>query len=159
MPEAQIPGYLYDAFRRIDRSPPTGGPTFLERQATGQVTVLYGITPTYATSKLSGTNNSELDVLVEDDVGEAVLRGSLSSATRSRIRVIPVGSHSAVVRHIAVRATERGDRAVCAILDGDQRTRKQGLVKTFIEAFEVRNSVLDQKRKEWCEPRIEFLPG
>jgi hypothetical protein len=58
-----------------------------------------------------------------------------------------------------VRATERGDRAVCAILDGDQRTRKKGLVKTFIEAFEVRNSALDQRRGEWLEPRIEFLPG
>jgi hypothetical protein len=33
------------------------------------------------------------------------------------------------------------------------------LVKTFIEAFEVRNSGLDQRRKEWLEPRIEFLPG
>jgi hypothetical protein len=138
---------------------PPEGRIFLERQDTGHVTVLSGITPAYATSKLAGTQNPELDVLVEDEVGEAMLRGALSNATRSRIRVIPVGSHAAVVRHIAVRVTERGDRAVCALLDGDQRPRKPGVVKTFLEAFEVRSSELDQGRKAWFEPRIEFLPG
>jgi len=138
---------------------PPEGRLFLERQEMGHVTVLSGITPAYATSKLAGTNHPELDVLVEDDVGDAVLRGALSNSMRSRIRVIPVGSHSAVARHVAMRATEGGDRAVCAILDGDQRTKKRDLVRTFIEAFEVRDSTLDQRRRAWLEPRIEFLPG
>jgi hypothetical protein len=138
---------------------PPEGRLFRERKETGQVTVLYGITPTYATSKLAGTNHPELDVLVEDDVGDAVLRGSLRNSTRSRIRVIPVGSHAAVVRHLAMRATEGGDRVVCAILDGDQRAKKRDMVKTFIETFEIGDSALGHRRRVWLEPRIEFLPG
>jgi hypothetical protein len=138
---------------------PPEGRLFLERRGSGKLEVLAGLSREFATSKLAGRSIKELDILVEDEVAEAVVRGALGSDARSRVRILAVGSHDMVLRYLAMRVTERGDRGACALLDGDQRGKMSGLEDAFIRSFEKRNDDLDKKRLDWLADHLGFLPG
>ena len=67
---------------------PPEGRIFLEHIGSSTY-VIPGISPAYATGKLTGRLNSELEVLVEDDSAKLILETCLTSELRSRIKILP----------------------------------------------------------------------
>lgn len=141
--------------RILDSLPPEGR-IFLEKTGSN-VSVIPGISSTFASGKLSGDQNVELDILVEDDVAQMIVEASLNTEVRSRVKVLPVGSSIAVMRHLAARYKEQRHPEVCAILDGDKSTSRADHIKAFLSAVESpKNKTETQK---WAETRLSFLPG
>jgi predicted ATPase len=139
----------------LDSLPPEGR-IFLERVGDA-VSVIPGISSAFATGKLSGDPNVELDVLVEDEVAQMLVEGALDTEIRSRVKVLPVGSSIAVMRHLAARYKEQRNPEVCAILDGDKSNSKSEQIKAFLNAVE--NLKEKSEIQEWVEKRLIFLPG
>ncbi|MBM0743374.1 AAA family ATPase [Phormidium sp. CLA17] len=134
---------------------------FLERSGVETV-IIPGISPAYATGKLSGRRNVELDILVEDEAAKLILETVLDKELRSRTHVLPIGSAAAVMRHLAARYKETKHKKdkileVCVFLDGDKSSKKIEQINLFIKALE--NPTEQQKSKEWVEERLLFLPG
>lgn len=128
----------------------------LERQA-ATVKVIPEISAQYAAGLMSGICQAELDVLCEDDIAKDILSLALPNELRSRVRVVPIGSAAAVVRHLAARYKEDSACAACGFLDGDKGLKKQEHVNLFLKTLE---KVRDQQEATlWIENRLEFLPG
>jgi len=100
---------------RILECLPPEGRAYLERVG-DTIHVLPGISPAYATGKLSGRPSAELDILVEDDSAKMIVETCLTSELRSRIKVLPIGSSAAVMRHMAARYKENRSPEVCVLL-------------------------------------------
>lgn len=132
---------------------PPEGRMFIESSASG-ISVIPGISSKFASGKLSGKNSSELTVYVEDAVAAQLLAAVLQMEQRSRIDIVPIGSHAAVVSAMAARFKDARLGAAICFLDGDQRAAKRAHVKKFIGACESRDGA-----KEWFEARLFFLPG
>jgi predicted ATPase len=141
--------------RILDSLPPEGR-IFLEKIG-DNVSAIPAISSKFATGKLSGNPNIELDVLVEDEVAQSLIEVGLDVEIRSRVKVLPIGSSIAVMRHLAARYKEQRDLEVCAILDGDKATSKPDHIKAFLNAVE--NIKEKAELQEWVEKRITFLPG
>lgn len=141
---------------RILESLPPEGRIFLERVGP-KTNVIPGISSAYATGKLSGRKNTELDILVEDEAAETILEAILDPELRQRTRVLPIGSSIAVMRHLSARYREGRTTEICAILDGDKSSERAHHVKEFCNALE---QVKDQTAiDEWANSRLDFLPG
>jgi predicted ATPase len=141
---------------RILECLPPEGRIFLEK--TGDSTaVIVGISPDYATGKLSGRDAIEVDVLVEDGVAEMMIEACLSTEQRSRVEIMDIGSDATVMRHLAVRCKENRAPKVCAILDGDKRSSLDTQIRSFMSALESCDD--EDEVKKWAKDRIEFLPG
>lgn len=142
----------------IDSVPPKGR-IFLEFK--GEKTmVIPGISSAYATGKLSGKHSKVLDILVEDEVAKLIIEAAIDSNIRKQINIIPIGSHSAVMRHLAARFVEKdfSNTNVCVILDGDQISKETQQIKHFEDALEQKHN-LQIDIKQWCRDRLYFLPG
>jgi len=135
---------------------PPEGRIFLERVGK-DVGILPGISPAYATGKLSGRPNIELDVLVEDDAAKLIVATALSPELRERVEVRPIGSATAVMRHLAARYKEARSPEVCVLLDGDQSSDVSELIKGFLKALESHAD--EEIIQKWVEKRLGFLPG
>ena len=141
---------------RILRAIPPEARIHLEKQVT-VVKVIPEISADYAAGLMSGVKEAELDVLCEDDIAQDVLSLALPNELRSRVRIIPIGSAAAVVRHLAGRYKEDRVRPVCGFLDGDKGLKKQDHVNLFLKTLE---KVADQNEATlWIENRLGFLPG
>ncbi len=143
----------------IINSIPPKGRIFLEFK--GEKTIaIPEISSNYATGKLSGNPSKLLDVLVEDEVAKSIIETAIDPKIRKQINIIPIGSHSAVMRHLAARFVERdfNHKKVCVILDGDQQTDKQQHIKIFVKSIEQKHNQ-EINIEEWCEKRLFFLPG
>lgn len=140
---------------------PPEGRIFLERTGS-KTSVIPGISPTYATGKLSGRPNVELDILVEDEAAKLIVETVLDNDLRSRTKVLPIGSATAVMRHLGAKYKEiihKKNKAieVCVLLDGDQLSKKTEHIKEFLKTLE--NPTEQQDAKDWVEKRLTFLPG
>ena len=128
----------------------------LEKQVT-TVKVIPEISAEYAAGLMSGISQAELDVLCEDDIAKDILSLALPNELRSRVRIVPIGSAAAVVRHLAGRYKEDAARPVCGFLDGDKGLKKQEHVNLFLKTLE---KVANQNEAAlWIENRLGFLPG
>lgn len=146
---------------RILECLPPEGRVFLERTGS-EIIVIPEIPPAYATGKLSGRLNVELDILVEDDAAKLILETVLDKDLRSRTQVLPIGSAAAVMRHLGAKYKEimhNKDRAieVCVFLDGDKSSKKAEQIHQFLKALETPTD--QQQAKDWVEKRLTFLPG
>lgn len=120
--------------------------------------VINGISPAYATGKLSGENSKELDIYVEDNLAKALLSSSLDCALRERVQVIPIGSHAAVVNQFAARKQQpTGMAMIC--MDGDQRTEHGKHRKAFLSRVEPSNSEQQKENEIWFDSRACYLPS
>jgi predicted ATPase len=137
----------------LDQIPPEGR-IFLEKHGDKTI-VIPGITSSYAAGKLSGQSNSELDILVEDETAQTILENCLSNELRHRVKIIPIGSSVAVVRHMAARYKDKTDAEVCVFLDGDKRSSQKSHISEFLKALEK----ADDTAEQWIEKRLMFLPG
>jgi predicted ATPase len=134
---------------------------FLERTGT-ETDIIPGISPAYATGKLSGRSNAELDILVEDEAAKLMLETVLDKELRLRTKVLPIGSAAAVMRHLAARYKEArhkkdGAVEVLVFLDGDKSSKKTEQINQLIKAVE--NPTEQQEVKDWVDKRLLFLPG
>ncbi len=142
----------------IDSVPPEGR-NFLEFKGAKTI-VIPEVSSSYATGKLSGKNSKTLDILVEDEVAKLIIEAAIDTDIRKQINIIPIGSHLAVMRHLAARFVEKSfsNNNVCAILDGDQLLQKEQQLKHFKDALEQKHNV-EIDVKKWCKDRLSFLPG
>jgi predicted ATPase len=140
---------------------PPEGRIFLERTG-DEIAVIPEISPAYATGKLSGRPNAELNILVEDGEAKLIVETALDKELRSRTTVLRIGSAAAVMRHLAGKYKEAkhnsGNKVeVCVFLDGDKLSTKSEQIKQFINALE--NPTEQKESKDWVEKRLLFLPG
>lgn len=135
---------------------PPEGRIFLDRVG-DSTQVIPCISTAYATGKLSGRPNIELDVLVEDEAARLIVEIALPTEVRSRVNVMPVGSSTAVMRHLAARHRENRPPEVCVLLDGDKRQSRETQVGQFLSAIERSND--QEETRTWAEERLGFLPG
>ena len=112
--------------------------------------------PAFAAGKLSGKRNAELDIYVEDEVAEDTVNSVLTNNIKDRVNVRPIGSAAAIIRHLSARYKDQDVREACAIFDGDQRTKKQSLLKSFLNNLESSRST---EEEDWIKKRLTFLPG
>ena len=142
----------------IDSIPPEGR-IFLEFKGSKTI-VIPEVSSNYATGKLSGKNNKIIDVLIEDEVAKLIIEAALDPETRKQINIIPIGSHSAVMRHLAARFIERdfSNNKVCVILDGDQSSLAKQQIKHFKDALEQKHNI-EIDIEQGCKDRLSFLPG
>lgn len=141
---------------RILECLPPEGRLFIEK-INDEVKVIPEISSTFASGKLRGKSESELDIFVEDNVAKGLVESGLTNDLRSRINVNEIGSASAVLRQMAARYKEAKAKEACIVLDGDQSSKKQEHIRTFLNALE---STKDEAAAlNWIEQRIFFLPG
>ncbi|WP_420640465.1 ATP-dependent nuclease [Candidatus Leptofilum sp.] len=134
---------------------------FLERFG-NYTKVLYGVSSTYATGKLSGRSLAELDIFVEDEVAQAILESTLSNDLRSRINILPIGSAGAIIQQMASRYRERKAKIslpACAILDGDQANLEGKHLNTLNKRLESPNDETKKTVNQWAQSHISYLPG
>lgn len=148
---------------RIIESLPPEGRIFIERIG-DQTNIIPGISPAYATGKLSGRPNVELEIIVEDDAAKLILETVLDKELRSRTKVLPIGSATAVMRHLGAKYKENihkqdGIIELCVLLDGDQESKKSEHIRQFLNSLEKLNDTEKEEAKEWVEKRLIFLPG
>jgi hypothetical protein len=103
-----------------------------------------------------------LDILVEDEVAKSILEIALAEQLHVSVRILPIGSAAAVMQHLAmrykdVRYLKNNVVEVCACLDGDMLSNKQGQIKQFMNALE--NPYERQLARSWWNERVLFLPG
>ena len=134
---------------------PPEGRIFLDKIG-NKVHVLPEISPAFAAGKLSGKRNAELDIYVEDEVAKDIVNSILANNIKDRVNVISIGSAAAITRQLAARYKDQEVRDACAIFDGDQRTKEQSLVKSFLKNLESSGST---KVEDWVKERLTFLPG
>jgi predicted ATPase len=128
----------------------------LEKES-GVVKVIPEISADYAAGLMSGVKQAELDILCEDDIAQDILSLALPNELRSRVRIVPIGSTAAVVRHLAARFKEDPKKPVCGFMDGDSGLKKQEHVNLFLKTLE---KVADPNTATlWIENRLGFLPG
>lgn len=126
---------------------------FLEES--GKVTE--GISVDYAAGRLSGNPEAVVDILVEDEVAQSIIKHSLQTELRSRVRVLPIGSAAAVIRHLAAKRRDPHARETIVFLDGDMESKKESFCKQFENALESSGRVAEDR--DWLSLRMGFLPG
>lgn len=141
---------------RILEALPPEGRIYLERVA-DRTLVMPGVSSEFATGRLSGRNRMELDILVEDEVSKQIVEAALPSALRARVGVLPVGSATSVMIHLATRYKEPGSKNACVLLDGDKRQSEAEQIKAFLSIVESENS--RPAAREWAKKRLGFLSG
>lgn len=98
-----------------------GDARFYIENVGGKSRITPGVSSDFAFSKMSAKNGLELDILVEDDVAEAILLAALPAGTRSRVRILIVGSAAALARQLAAQYIRKETKPILAVFDGDQR--------------------------------------
>jgi hypothetical protein len=103
-----------------------------------------------------------LDILVEDEVAKSIVEMALAKHIRVPLRILPIGSATAVMQHLAIRYKQaRYQRnnfpEVCSFLDGDMFSHRQGQIKQFMN--ELENPYERQLAQDWANERLLFLPG
>lgn len=135
---------------------PPEGRYFLER-ISNTTQVIPEISSAFATGKLSGRVNVELDILVEDESAGLIVETCLNQELRSRVQILPIGSSAAVMRHLAARYKESRPPEVCVLLDGDKSQTAKDQITQFLKAVE--KSTNQEAAQRWAEKRLNFLPG
>ena len=99
-----------------------------------------------------------MDILVEDDIAETILRLGMPHHLRERVRVVPIGSSGAVLCGLATKYLEGSDNCIC-VLDGDKRNENARSVSLFKSYVEGRFRESDQEATTWIGERLAYLPS
>ncbi len=141
----------------LDSLPPEGR-KFIETYDRKTV-ITTGISSTYASGILSGENTDEMVILVEDEVGETIMREILPASVRNRVRVCPIGSDQAVLRQLAAHFREK-DYSCIAYLDGDKRSYQRDAKLKVKNHLERRyNEMHETDFDAWLDDHLSYLPG
>lgn len=101
---------------------PSDGRFYIENVG-NKTRITPGVSSQFAFSKMSARPGLGLDILVEDDVAEAILLAALPANLRSRISITIVGSATALARQLAAQYIRKGTKPVLVVFDGDQAPR------------------------------------
>ena len=96
-------------------------------------------------------------LLVEDDVATSFLINIFPKNIRERVKILIVGSHVVVLKHMAVHYKEN-NRNFIAFLDGDQRTRKLSAIKEVRSEF-IQEDGQWEDFNQFMQERVNYLPG
>lgn len=121
----------------------------------GVTVITEGIAPDFAMAKMGAIENKELEVMLEDGVAADILLFALPTCIRQRIRIVSVGSASALSRQIAAAYARDETRNILAIFDGDQRQLENDNLNHAKDMAEL----TDADFEEWFKARITYLPG
>ena len=130
---------------------------FIERVG-GQTVVQCGISADFACGKMGRVGDKELDVFVEDEVAERIVRAYLPRELRQRCRIIKVGSADSIVRLMASRVIEDRRNCIC-VFDGDQRKRLEEHIRNVRSYCDGELSERADEIEEWARNSAFFLPG
>lgn len=136
---------------------PPEGRIFIKRSDT-KTDIIPKISPEYAFGKLSGTRSEELSVFVEDEVGQAFIDNILPQSLRERVKIMPVGSDQAVLKHMAVHYREE-DKSFITFLDGDKRTQHTDALKKIKAHLEGRLECDEEEFISLMTARLNYIPG
>lgn len=114
-----------------------------------------GIAPEFAMSKMGASELKELTLLLEDGVAADILAFALPTSLRQRVRLISVGSASALSRQLAAAYARKEDRPLLAVFDGDQRK----LFKDNLAHARNMAELTDDGFDKWFAERVAYLPG
>jgi hypothetical protein len=128
---------------------------FYLEQVSGKSRITPGISSEFAFSKMSAINGLELDILVEDDVAEAILLAALPANIRSRVKIQNVGSATALARQLAAHYIRRNGKKMFAIFDGDQ----QGKHSTNFSHAKNMAEKVKEDFGDWYTIHSGYLPG
>ena len=121
----------------------------------GKTRTTAGISPNFAFSKMGAEDHQELDIYVEDAVAKSLIEAILPAVKRTRVRIIIIGSASAISRQLASLWIRGEDRPVVAIFDGDQRTKR-------IQNMTHAKNMAEQSSvdfENWFDSHSAYLPG
>lgn len=138
---------------------PPEGRVFIE--TVGEDTRVFpGISADYACGRMGRSDPRKLDILVEDEVAEAIVQASLSLAQRERVRILPIGSHSSLQRVMAARFLEGRGQCLC-LPDGDRRNTADSFCSGVARQCDGVHSVAAEQAKirDWARDHLDFLPG
>lgn len=138
---------------------PPEGRVFIE--TVGENTRVFpGISADYACGRMGRSDPRKLDILVEDEVAEAIVQASLSLAQRERVRILPIGSHGSLQRVMAARYLEGREQCLC-LPDGDRRSTADSFCSGVAKLCDGGHSAAAEQAKirDWARDHLEFLPG
>lgn len=124
----------------------------------GKTFITPGISAEFACGKMGKPDAHELDIFVEDRIAGEILQAAFPVSVRKRVKIKPIGSHTAVVRQLSSRWLEKIDNCLC-VLDGDQNGK---IESAKILASKTREASTDEVKDQiykWVSDRILYLPG
>ena len=133
---------------------PPDGRKYLEKVKTSTL-LTDGISPDFAMSKMGSSDTKELTILVEDGMAQDIISHSLPTELRQRVKIVAVGSSSALARQLAAAYARDEDRKILAIFDGDQRQQESVNFKHAKEMAEL----VESDFEKWLADRVTYLPG
>lgn len=128
---------------------------FFVESINGKTKITESISSDFAFAKLSAISGQELDLLVEDDVAEAILRAVLPAKIRNRLTIKVIGSASALSRQLAAIYVRGEGKPVLSIFDGDQRKKESD---NLTHAKKMAENVTEDFGA-WFESKVLYLPG
>lgn len=123
----------------------------------GRSSILKGISPEFAFSKLSAESSNELTLLVEDTVAKSIVQSVIPKILRTRMSIEVIGSATALSRQLSANYNRSKRENIVVIYDADQRKKEKDNINhayDMMESKENRDEV-----EEWLRGRMLYLPG
>lgn len=105
-----------------------------------------------------GERGLELDVFVENEVGQNFLEYTIPQALRKRINIISIGSDQEILKHMAVHYRER-KYSFIAFLDGDKHTLQDEEIKQIKQHLGTQLNHSKEDFDSIIKARLHYLPG
>ena len=123
-----------------------------------RTTITQEISSEFALSALSGQNQPEMSVFVEDEVAQSFLQNVLCEEIRKRIDVKIIGSaDNSIPAQMEAHFREESNN-FCVIMDGDKSTKKKEVIKRIIKKLDDRQES-EAEKNYYFDSRITYLPG
>lgn len=130
---------------------------FIQNQNTRTI-ITPKVSVEYAFGKLAGQNTHELNVFVEDDVGEAIIRNIIPLSLRERLSIYVIGSDEAVLKQMAAHYRE-GRQNFITFLDGDKRLAHEQQIDRIKRHLETRINDDEERFHDIISQRLCYIPG
>lgn len=137
----------------FDALPPSGR-LFVETNG-HQSVVTPGVSADFAMRRMGDVTRPVDYIFVEDDVAKSFVVELLNPDQRNSASIVPCGSAEMTVRQLAACMNRNEDRNAICVLDGDQRSRSNTLIKDASDAWGVDRSTF----AKWAESKVLHLPG
>ncbi|MBW3846863.1 AAA family ATPase [Aeromonas hydrophila] len=142
--------------KEIYSSLPDDARVFID-SVNGVSSILSGISPEFAFSKLSAESSNELSLLVEDDVAKTIIQAVIPKSLRTRLSVEVIGSASALSRQLSANYNRNKKENIIVLYDADQKAKEK---HNLTHAYEMTESSHDKEDvKKWLKSRMLYLPG
>lgn len=142
----------------ILKSLPPEARFFIENTNNQNTEIYVGISSDWACGKLAGKSSAELDIFVEDDVAQTILKACLPHSIRNRVTIKPIGSAEVLRRQLASNYLV-GRNKCLAIFDGDKKSEDQSSISKVVKYTEASTQEAKDAIRRWVVERQTYLPG